>query len=250
MTPNGDNIYRKAFFDKVLLAVDKYAAIIVGMEDPPSFPEENGEEVEQTTVPVKTIADTLRESAMELVNYIFAFGDPPAESQVPGLQVILAFDEAHVLCEDSSDGSSEKPFYVLLEVLQSINETGVWSFFISTSSKIAEPRFLDRALARTGNTHLRAVPPYTTLTYDTFAPRLAYMPDGTLTIHPVQPSSLPFLIKEKKGTKVGSTLTLDDASITGFLVRFGRPLCVLPTPFFPRPRLSVLGSTDSFWTGS
>ena len=178
----------------------------------------------------KSLNSKLVKSAQDLVYFLRSAHAGANQNQV---EVILAFDEAHVLCntvryDPASEGQPWSVFIMLREALWCLYTVPVWSLFLSTTGKLSQfqPHHgIDHSM-RIRDEKYKAVPAFTTLRYDLFAPRIKRMKDGSLRYSENWNNTASPPRKKARVASKGRSLTLTDITKTDFIVRFGRPLYV------------------------
>ena len=202
-----------------------------------SLPESHNTATETEIAPVSR----LHTAASQLIEFLQSLKKNGAEDlkikKSPRIEVVLAFDEAHTLCQNVCHRGNTEPwsnFTALRDALNSIHSLAVWTLFLSTSTKVSQlnpHRGIDPlAQSRTGR--YAPVPPFTTLRYDAFAPNILIDKEGRMM---KQGPTLPSIVSTGRSDTVRSDLTLEDVTRMKFMVRFGRPLCVFHFAFWDHP---------------
>ena len=178
----------------------------------------------------RTLNVRLVESAQALVDFLCDASPVVEQDEV---EVVLAFDEAHVLCESvkydiTSGGQPWSMFYMLREALRCLYDIPVWGLYLSTTGKLSQfkPHHGIDPSMRIEDEQFKSVPAFTTLRYDLFAPRIKRTNDGRLWYSEVLNDSPSPPRKKAKAALKGNVLTPEQVTTTEFLVKFGRPLYV------------------------
>ncbi|KAL5520910.1 hypothetical protein ACEPAF_2913 [Sanghuangporus sanghuang] len=219
MAPPENNSFRKEFFKTVVQDAQKIQT-----------------ETTKSTEPSSTSSDQGRRAALDMINAANALvnflrsEDCSSSGQV---EVVVAFDEAHVLTERVFNNPTVVEgvwslFTTLRDAIRALYPTSVYVIFLSTTGKLSQfnpHRSADPSM-RVKDEEYKPVPPFTTLRYDLYGPRLIRAKNGSFILSedqvPIRNDGVSDL--HAAGDQ---TLTLPLITHTAFIVRFGRPLFAL-----------------------
>ncbi|KAL5520903.1 hypothetical protein ACEPAF_2906 [Sanghuangporus sanghuang] len=197
MAPPENNSFRKEFFKTVVQDAQKFQTEITKNEaEPPesvrkvkrTAKRKTKKDGSQNTEPSSASSDLGRCVALDMVNAAnelvdFLRAADCSSSDV--VEVVVAFDEAHVLTERVFNNPTVVEgvwslFITLRDAIRALYPTSVYVIFLSTTGKLSQfnpHRSADPSIL-VKNEGYEPVPPFTTLRYDLYGPRLIRVKDG------------------------------------------------------------------------